>query len=94
MAENDDFHLWKVDGVGALLLFGGLAACLFSGFVDIPYLLAVIAATALIGTFFLRNVRGHLDFFLLSKRLVFRNCYLGAALLSLILTGFARFMGG
>lgn len=85
MSANEDFHLWKVDLFGAALLSAGVALCLFPGFARTSQPLVIVAGSALIGTYFLRNVKPHFAFFQLTKSQVIRNCYLGAGLLSTML---------
>ncbi|QJX02439.1 hypothetical protein HML84_12505 [Alcanivorax sp. IO_7] len=38
MSRHDDFHLWKTDLLGALLLYGGFAFALFPAFLHRSFL--------------------------------------------------------
>ncbi|MCH2558756.1 MAG: hypothetical protein MK005_15825 [Alcanivorax sp.] len=92
MNQHDDFHLWKTDLLGALLLYGGFAFALVPAFLHRSFPLGMLIGTVLVGSFFLRNVKDHFGFFQLPKYAVVINCYVGGLIISAIWYGLSQGM--
>ncbi|ASK36075.1 hypothetical protein [Alloalcanivorax mobilis] len=92
MNQYDDFHLWKTDLLGALLLYGGFACALVPAFLDRSFPLGIVIGAVLVGSFFLRNVKGHFGFFQLPRYAVVINCYIGGLLISALWYGLSQMM--
>ena len=92
MSRHDDFHLWNTDLLGALLLYGGFAVALAPAFLHRSFLWGIPIGALLVGSYFLRNVKGHFGFFELSRYAVIINCYVGGLIISALWYGLSQGM--